>query len=589
MNKKEKKGKRRNKREEKGFSKVALFRNFSSENFFSFRFLSSFSLFLLLPYLFGVITVFAAEETPFDFDYLIHQAIVFDGQSIQGRNMSVGIKKDRIVALGDLKNKTATYVIDAKGLTLAPGFIDAHTHSDFNPIIYPSLSNKAAQGVTTEIVGNCGMSAAPVLGSHSDQIRSVWAREGVMIPARLPWATFSEYRKKMESSGMVSNFAGLVGHGNLRFAVMGMSPKPASPSELQAMKSLLIKAMEDGAYGISYGLVYLPGVFAQPEEIIDLCREAARHLGVCSFHMRSEGGGLIEAIKEVIEVAEKAQANVQISHLKAAGKNNWEKIHLAFKYIEKARDRGVRISVDAYPYEAGYAELGVMLPDALYQRQDRLDYFRDFKNRKEILNLLRAYDEEKKFYWDRVMIASTAVKSYQKYEGMTFKQIAREENVEPEKFLMNILIDTSFEVSAFYFTQNPEIVKEVIAKPYVAIGSDSIADGTRRPHPRAYGAFPRIFREYVQEEKSISLAEAIRKMTSLPADHFGLQGRGRIRVGNYADLVLFDAEDIQDGATYQQPVLPNQGIKWVFVNGRPVLEKGKATGEKPGQFLINRG
>jgi len=256
--------------------------------------------------------VFPAEK-------VIKDASVYRGFSDQADQVDVGIMRERIHSVGDLSDYEAFETIDAKGWVLAPGFIDAHTHSDFNALIYPKLKNKIFQGVTTEIVGNCGMSAAPVQGIHRRHVHSVWAREGVQIPQDLEWGSFAQYREAFEKKGMHSNVVGLVGHGNLRMAVMGVTPRKASPSEVELMKDMLAQSMEEGARGISFGLVYLPGIFSEEWELVELCREAARHSGVCTFHMRSEGSGLVEAVKEVLRIGKKAQASIQISHLKVGG------------------------------------------------------------------------------------------------------------------------------------------------------------------------------------------------------------------------------------------------------------------------------
>lgn len=533
-------------------------------------------------------SVFAENNSTRSFDYYIRDAVVYDGVALQGEKKDVGILGDKITFVGKLENFHAYETIQAKGLILAPGFIDAHTHSDFNPIVYPGLTNKVEQGVTTEVIGNCGMSAAPILGAHGRRIQTIWAREGVNIPAQLPWKTFEEYGEKLDRWGMRTNLVGLIGHGNLRSAVMGMDSRPASETEISEMKKMLRSAMREGAYGISFGLVYLPGIYAQRKEIIALCEEAGKHLGVCAFHMRSEGAQLLEAIEEVIDIGTITRSPIQISHLKAGGKANWGKIEQAFILIEQARIRGVKIAADAYPYNAGYAELGAILPSELYERKDRNAYFKNILKRKELLETLRKYDEEGTFRWESVMIASTHVEAYQRYEGMTLKQAALKSKTEPEKFLIDILADTNFEVSAFYFSQSDEVVQKVGRQSYVALGSDSIADGTRRPHPRAFGTFPKFIRTFVRENKEVSLGEAIRKMTSLPADHFGLENRGRIEEGYFADLVLFDAGKIKDKATYTKPVQTNQGIEWVFINGRPALREGAPVAEKYGRLLHNQ-
>lgn len=542
--------------------------------------LSSFFLFALLLIL-GAPKVQAAKH----YDYVIQNALVFDGDSNKGRRADVGIKGDKIAKIGKIKKFTAGETIDGKTFVLAPGFIDTHTHSDFNPLIYPELPNKVMQGVTTEVVGNCGMSAAPVLGTHKDRIGGVWAREGVEVRGEVRWRTFKEYRETLEKKGMMNNFVGLVGHGNLRSAVMGFSSRPASLGEVDEMRELLRQAMKDGAAGISYGLIYLPGIYAMEDELVDICREAGQNGGICAFHMRNEGAQVIEALQEALRIGQKSGAPVEISHLKAAGKNNWSKIGEAFKLIEDARRKGQHVGADVYPYTGSFAELGVVLPDAVYQREDRLDYFRNPLKREELLAELRKYYEERGMKWDSVMLAATANEKYWPHEGKTLRQIARETNTEPELLLIQILADTKFEVSAYFFSQSEEVVSQAAEKMYTTIGSDSIADGSRRPHPRAFGTFPKVLGEYVRERKMLPLGEAVRKMTSLAADQFFLKERGRIKKGYYADIVLFDAGEVKDKADYANPKAEPKGIQWVFVNGKAVVKKGSFTGTKNGRFL----
>lgn len=541
------------------------------------------SLVLLLSFFLLMLpTVFAQVKL---YDYVIKGALVFDGEFLKGFRKDVAIAHGKIAKIGEVDSGEANLRINGRGLVLTPGFIDAHTHSDFNPIVYPQLTNKILQGVTTEIVGNCGMSAAPVLGRHREQIHGIWAREGVRLPKEIPWGSFKEYRETLQSAKMATHFAALVGHGNIRTAVMGFAKRPASAGEIEAMKKILAQAMREGARGISFGLVYLPGIFAQREELVALCHEAARHRGICAFHLRSEADRLPEAVREAIAVGREAQAPIQISHLKAAGAKNWDKIGQAFQFIETARRGGMKIAADVYPYTASHAELGVILPDRLYQREDRAAYFKNPLKRDEVLNGLRDYFKKRGTRWDSVAIAATPHKRYQKYQGKTIKEVVRKEKKEPEQFLVEILAGTNFETSAFFFSQSEDVVREVLKKPYVSIGSDSIADGSGRPHPRAYGSFPRIFRKYVREERLIAFGDAVRKMTSLAAGQFGLKDRGVIREGAVADLVLIDAGNFEDLADYEHPKIESRGVRWVFVAGRPVVKEGKVTSERPGRLL----
>lgn len=519
------------------------------------------------------------------FDYYIQDGLIFDGQSVQGQKVDIGINGSRIAFIGKIKEPRAKHILAAKGLVVTPGFIDAHTHSDFNPLVYPNLANKIEQGVTTEVVGNCGMSAAPVIGAQAKYIHEVWAREGVVIPRKIPWVSFEEYRQALQSKGLETNFVGLIGHGNLRAAVLGYNPRQASESELFEMKKILREAMDQGAFGISFGLSYLPGTYASEKEIMELCLESGRKLGICVFHMRSEGSQLVESIEEVLRIARATRSRIQISHLKAGGRSNWLKMTEAIGLIQAARNEGLAIEADFYPYEAGYAELGAILPDPLYRKPDRNDYFRNRLKRQELLDQLRKYDEDKQLRWDSVMVASVEHPRYQGFEGMTLKGIAQKLKIEPEKFLIDILADTHFEVSAFYFSQNQKVIDQVAAEPWVSLGSDSIADGTRKPHPRCYGTFPKFLQEYVRGQKTVPIGDAVKRMSSLPAQHFGIPDRGRIAVGAYADLVIWDAGDIKDRATYLDPHQGNSGIRWVFLNGKVALTKGKSEMEKLGLVL----
>lgn len=542
--------------------------------------MNQFSFFFLFFFLFSLPVSTASEK----FDYLIQGAVVFDGDSYRSQPADVAILDDKIAMIGKIQPSSAIKVIDGRGLVLAPGFIDPHTHSDFNPLSYPELPNKIIQGVTTEVAGNCGMSAAPVLGGYEKKIQEVWASEGVAIQ-KPSWKTFEEYKKALLRKGLKTNFSVLAGHGNLRAAVMGYVPRPAGAGEILKMKALLRQAMDEGAAGISFGLIYLPGVFAQEEELTELCREAARRGGVCAFHMRSEGSKLLESIDEVIQIARETKARVQISHLKAGGRKNWDKILAAFEKIERARASGLEILADAYPYTATSAELAIILPDDLFQREDREKYFRDPLKREELLERLRRHYQEREMKWETVMIGSAAEKKYKKWEGKTIRQISVQESKEPEQVLVELLNGNRFQVSAFSFSQSEEVVAKVQAKPYVSPGSDSVADGSAKPHPRAFGTFPRMFSVYVRENKILKIGELIRKMTSQPADHFRLHKRGRIKEGHFADLALFDAGEIKDLADYNNSSVLSRGIRWVFVNGQPVVEAGQASKIKPGRLL----
>lgn len=522
------------------------------------------------------------------YDYVIKDVLIFDGLSPTPTKQNLAISGNRIVQFGQIEDTEAKEVIEADGLIASPGFIDIHTHSDFNPFVYPDLGNKVLQGVTTEVVGNCGMSAAPVTGRHEGEIANVWRREGVQIPTAIPWKSFGDYTGEAELRGLDTNFVGLAGHGNIRAAVMGMEPRQASADEIEALKKLLKESLTEGAWGISFGLTYLPGVFAAREELVSLCREAGVKKGICVFHIRSEGKGLIEAIQEAIDVGRASEAPVHISHLKASGQKNWSKIDEAFQMIEQARREGLKVTADAYPYTAGFAELGVILPDKFYEDPERISRFKDPRKRGLLLRDLRKHYTANPVSWDGVKIATVALPKHLSFQGKSIQEIAEGLNKSPHEVLVELLADEEFQVSAFYFSQSETVMNQVLSKPYVAIGSDSIADGSAWPHPRAFGTFPRILAQCSKEgvkSKNECWRRMIYQMTGLPAKILGLKSRGRLSPGYFADIVLFDPATVRDKADYKNSKVPPAGIRWVFVNGRPVVRAGKYDPVHSGLFL----
>lgn len=529
--------------------------------------------------------LFAGEKP---YDYVIKGALVFDGESLVPTRRDIAISGDRISQMGEIRVEEAKEVIEAEGLVASPGFIDIHTHSDFNPFVYPNLGNKVLQGVTTEVIGNCGMSAAPVEGPHAGEIASVWRREGVEIPSQIPWKSFKEYVSESEFQGLETNFAGLVGHGNLRSAVMGMEPRAAKPQEIESMRVMLEEALNEGAFGVSFGLVYLPGIFATREELVNLCTEAAKHEGLCVFHIRGEGKGLVEAIREAVEIGKVSGARIHISHLKAAGQGNWPKIDEAFQVIESVRSEGLSVTADAYPYTASFAELGVVLPDELYQDPNRLNRLKDSEEKKKILEKLEAHYRQNPASWDKIRVATVAGKSNFTLQGKSIAQIAALFHKSPVEMLIDLLTMEEFKVSAFFHSQSEAVVEKVLSKPYVAVGSDSIADGSAMPHPRAYGTFPKRLAQCVKTGpvgQSPCWGRAIYQMTGLPAKMMGLRERGKIGTGLFADLVLFNPALVRDGASYENSKSPPEGIEWVFVNGKPVVQKGRYQPVHSGLFL----
>jgi N-acyl-D-aspartate/D-glutamate deacylase len=525
---------------------------------------------------------FAGNES---YDLLIRGGAVYDGEREEPVVMDIGIRGDRIAGLGDLSGSTASEVIEAAGLAVSPGFIDIHTHSDFNSFLEPESAHKLLQGVTTEVAGNCGMSAAPLLGAGRKTVDSVWAREGVAIPERLPWEGVDGYFKAAGARGLASNLVFLVGHGNIRSAVMGFEPRPATDQELEAMSVLLRDAMKEGAYGLSLGLVYLPGIYADDRELTALAGEVRKAGGILAVHMRSEGKRLIESLGETLELQRETGVTLEVSHLKAAGVRNWPKIREAFSLLEAARGEGRPVFADAYPYEAAFAELGVVLPEEIYQAPDRVEMLRDPAQRGFVKQRTQEEFDKSGVSLSNLMVAKASLPEHSAYEGKTIAEIAAKKKQEPLDFLLDFLAEENFKVSAFSFSQNPAIVAEVVAKDYVSIGSDSVADFGPKPHPRCYGTFPRIIEKFVRAERTMTLGAAIRKMTGLPARVLGLKERGLVRPGYFADLVIFDPAAMKSHASYEDPARPAAGVRDLLVNGRRVVEGGRFNGVLAGQAL----
>ncbi len=525
---------------------------------------------------------FAQNET---FDLIIKGGTVYDGLSEENRTADVGIQGDKIIRVGDLSQATAQRIIDASGLIVAPGFIDIHTHSDFNPFLEPHAVHKISQGVTTEVIGNCGMSAAPLYGFQEKAVHEVWLREGEPIPADIPWHSAGEYFEEIQAAGLMTNLAFLAGHGNLRASVMGYEARKASPHEMEGMISLLNQAMDAGAFGMSLGLVYLPGTYADESELDALASEVKKRRGIVAVHMRSEGKTLIESLTETLALARKTGVPLEISHLKAAGVRNWPKIDQAISMIEQARAEGLEIHADAYPYEAAAAELGVILPDEIYQAADRVAQLKDKGKRPFIKKRVLEEFEKSGLTLNQIEVSQASLPEDKIYEGKTVADIAQAEKKDPVDALLDFLAKENFQASAFSFTQNPAIVSRVIAKDYVSIGSDNIADFGPKPHPRVYGTFPRVIEKFVKKEKTLSLGQAIHKMTGLPAGVMGMKDRGCLQTGCYADVVIFDLGTIQSNASYENPAQLSSGIQYVFVNGEMAFEDGKGTGVLAGQVL----
>ncbi|MBU2055270.1 MAG: D-aminoacylase [Proteobacteria bacterium] len=523
-------------------------------------------------------------------DLIIKDGTVIDGSGAPGLKADLGIKDDRIEVLGKLNNCTSAAVIQAGGKVVCPGFIDIHSHSDYHLLINPQSESKIRQGVTTEVGGNCGYAAAPI-GNQELEERQVRYKE--TFDLELDWQTLPEYRRRLEKAKISVNYAPLIGHNTIRATVMGMENRPPTSRELTQMAALMEEAMQDGAFGISSGLIYPPACYARAPELIALCKAAARYGGFLSCHMRSEGPRLLEALDEIILVARKARIPLQISHLKTAGGANWHKLPQAFEMIEKAQDQGVPITADSYPYLASNAGLQALLPDwALAGGTGaQLKRLQNQSTRRRIQKEILANHPEEE-YWEKILISEAVSEENQRWVGNTVAEAAARQAKPPLEFVFDLLLQESMHVEAIYFIMSENNLLEILSKPYVMIGSDSACRAhygplsKGKPHPRAFGTFPRVLDHYVNKEGVLNMEEAVYKMTGAPAQILGLKDRGRIREGFKADIVVFDPQKIHDTATYQNPASYPEGIDCVIVNGAITVENGSHSGIGKGCVLV---
>ncbi len=507
-------------------------------------------------------------------DTVIEGALIYDGLGSAPFRTDVAVVGERIALIGTLAEREARERIRAGDRILAPGFIDVHAHTDEVWLADGRCLSKIRQGVTTEIGGNCGCSAVP------------------RTDAADTWRDLDEFFAAIGSSGVALNVATLVGLGTTRACVAGDSDAPLDAAQQRRQSELIRLAIEQGALGISSGLVYRPSRYANRAELI-ACAIAAREAGMPRYvtHLRSEGDRLSEAVDEAIEIGRRADVAVQFSHHKAAGKKNWGKVDRSLETIARARAGGLHAFADVYPYVATCTRLDTILPDDATRGglETTLERLRDPATAAALALRLRLDRDDAG--WHDIMISRVGSERNADVQGLRLDQIAQRRHVSPPRAALDMLLEERLDVSALFFSLCEDDVATVLSADFVAIGSDAVArahDGpTARglPHPRAFGCFPRVFGRFVRGRGTLAIGEAIRRMTSLPADTFGISERGRISVGAYADLVLFDPATIADTATYEQPYAYPRGIDDVWVNGSAVVRHGQSTGARPGRAL----
>lgn len=509
------------------------------------------------------------------YDLLIRNAKILDGTGAPWFRGDVGVKDGYIRKIGLIdENTEARAVVDAKGKCLSPGFIDAHSHSDSTITHTPTAESKVFQGVTLEVVGQCGSSAAP---------KNMGFIEGNLGETRdILWTDMASWMSYVEQTGISVNIAPLVGHGTVRRQVMGIENRPPNENELETMKQLVSDAMNQGAFGISTGLGYVPSKYADTSELIELCKIVSEYGGIYATHLRNQSSHVNEAVEEAIEIGVEANLPVQISHIKCSGKPNWGNIGRTIELIEKARADGLDITADQYPYTA--SSNGIGLPASISQIgiEQAFKLLEDPVEKDRLLNQMPERD------WEAVVISVVNQKEDEKYVGKSLKEIGDMQGLSPAESCLRLLLRNR-SVRIITFSMCEEDVQTAMTVSWVMFGSDGRGLKTEtvkgKQHPRSYGTFPRVLARYVRELKLLRLEEAIRKMTSLPAMRHDIKDRGLVKEGMRADLVVFDPDTVEDKATFDDPHQYAQGIDWVIVNGVPVIEDGKHTGARPGMVL----
>jgi N-acyl-D-amino-acid deacylase len=522
------------------------------------------------------------------FDIIIRNGHVLDGVSDRAFKADLGIIGDRLEELGKLDPDSAKVVIDATDKIVSPGFIDIHSHTDFELLINPKAESKIRQGVTTELSGNCGGSAFPHKQTLTQYEKAIKKTLGIDFS----WTDLKGYQNLMEKSGTAVNHATLIGQGTVRHHVMGSERRAPTSDEMKEMKKLVAEAMEQGAFGISTGLEYTPDRFSTTEEIIEICRIAAKYGGFYATHTRSEDTQLLEAVGEALHIAQTADLPLQISHLKAAGRSNYFKIPMVLDLMERARERGLAVTADRYPYTAFATSLSIMFPiwalDGGQKSFVKRLKDRDLRARMKDETLVKVKGNNS---WESMLIQSITKEENKHLVGKYILDAAENARQDPYEFACDLLISENGDLSIIGFGMGEENTSLILKHPLVMLGSDGVALAPygklseEIPHPRNYGSFPRFLGKYVREEKLLPLPEAIKKMTSMPAEKLGLEKRGKLTKGSYADIVVFDPETVADRATYTEPAQYSVGIDTVLVNGTVVFDRGKHSGELPGKVL----
>lgn len=546
-----------------------------------------------------LLSILVGCSAPETYDILIKNGQIADGSGQPLYIGDVGINADTIAAIGKLNNTKGLQEIDATGLVVAPGFINMLSWATESLIEDGKSQSDIRQGVTLEVFGE-GWSMGPLTEESRKAVQSIGDGS---IEYDITWETLDEYLQFLEDKGVAPNIASFVGATTLRINTVGFEDRAPTDQEMEVMKGMVKKAMEDGALGIGSSLIYAPAFYSSTEELIELCKVASEYDGMYISHMRSEGNKLLESLDELIRIADEAQIRAEVYHLKMGGKDNWNKFDAVVSKIDSARAAGLHITTDMYTYTAGATGLDASMPPWVQEGgyAKWAERLQDPKIRKQLLKEMTTPTDE----WESLMMG---VESYEdmlligfkndslKYlTGKSLAEVAKMRNTSPVETAMDLVVQDGSRVGTVYFLMSEENVKKQIALPYMSFGSDAESSAPEgvflesSTHPRAYGNFARVLGKYVRDEKVIPLEEAIYKLTSLPASNLKIKKRGALNVGYFADLAIFDPKTIQDNATFEKPMQYATGMNHVFVNGEQVLKDGEHTGALPGTVVRGPG
>ena len=537
-------------------------------------------------------------------DIKIINGVIIDGSGKDAYKADLGITGDKITKIGDLSNEDAKTTIDAKGQAVSPGFIDMHTHSDMSLVYDRNASSRIRTGVTTDVIGNCGIGVAPVKEENKQLLLDYLGTRivgSMPVKLELKWDSYESYIKYMEENPPAVNVAPLLAQGPIRIYEMGFSKEEPTDKELENMVELSDDCMKQGPLGMTSGLVYLPGEYTTQKELVELCKKVAKYDGFYATHMRNEGDEIFEAMDEAIDVARQSGVRLHISHLKCLGYRNFGQTDKLFEKINKAREEGLKVSFDVYPYNAGMTSLSAMLPPWMFEGgvDKMVERLTDEKNRKQIVHDIENGLPGWQYFggslrsWDDVTIVSVTQDEDAWMEGMKLTEIAAKWDKDVYNTMFDILYKENGRVQITIVLMDENDVQTILSHPDSMVGSDSMSLATEgllaktSTHPRAFGTQAKVLGEFVREKKCFSLEEGVKKLTYNPAQILKIEGRGLLKEGNFADIVIFNPDTIKDMATYKNPKQSPIGIDTVIVNGVVAFEDGKQLEVLPGRFLKN--